>query len=95
MKSALRLATLSYAIALVDANLLFWTGGRRDAGNWGPATHTATVGRAAAEKDPVGWIPPKPTAPPGAKPFDLELRRRQASTTNWIAARSSGSDGSS
>ncbi|KAI0883258.1 uncharacterized protein GGS22DRAFT_190574 [Annulohypoxylon maeteangense] len=86
MTSALRLATLSYAIALVDAGLLFWSGGRRDAGNWGPARHTATVGGAAAEKDPVGWIPPKPTAPPGAMPFDIDLRRRQQTTTVTSAA---------
>ncbi|KAI2471948.1 hypothetical protein F4781DRAFT_64291 [Annulohypoxylon bovei var. microspora] len=86
MTSALRLATLSYAIALVDASLLFWSGGRRDAGNWGPARHTATVGAAAAEKDPVGWIPPKPTAPPGAKPFDLDLRRRQQTSSSTITA---------
>ncbi|KAI1451662.1 hypothetical protein F4805DRAFT_83134 [Annulohypoxylon moriforme] len=94
MTSALRLATLSYAIALVDASLLFWSGGRRDAGNWGPARHTATVGGggggAAAEKDPVGWIPPKPTAPPGAKPFDIDLRRRQASTTTITSAATCG-----
>ncbi|KAI1214588.1 uncharacterized protein F4807DRAFT_2808 [Annulohypoxylon truncatum] len=89
MTSALRLATLGYAIALVDASLLFWSGGRRDAGNWGPARHTATVGAgaaAAAGKDPVGWVPPQPTAPPGAKPFDLELRRRQQTTTITSAA---------
>ncbi|KAI0893233.1 hypothetical protein F4806DRAFT_200262 [Annulohypoxylon nitens] len=90
MTPALRLATLSYAIALVDGSLLFWSGGRRDAGNWGPATHTATVGGAAAAaatgKDPVGWIPPQPTAPPGAKPLDIELRRRQGTTTITSAA---------
>ncbi|KAI0112700.1 hypothetical protein F4776DRAFT_346868 [Hypoxylon sp. NC0597] len=75
MTSALRLASLSYAIARVDASLLFWSG-NHDAGNWGPARDT--VG--AAELDPVGWTP-KPTAPPGAKPLDHDLRRRQQTTT--------------
>ncbi|KAI0833075.1 hypothetical protein F5Y06DRAFT_307391 [Hypoxylon sp. FL0890] len=78
MTSALRLATLSYAIARVDASLLFWSGNHH-AGNWGPAKDT--VG--AAEIDPVGWSP-KPTAPPGAKPLDHELRRRQQTTTTVL-----------
>ncbi|KAI4862121.1 hypothetical protein F4820DRAFT_35819 [Hypoxylon rubiginosum] len=74
MTSVLRLATLSYAIALVDASfLLFWSD--RDVGNWGPATQTAGL----TEIDPVGWTP-KPTAPPGAKPLDFDLRRRQQTT---------------
>ncbi|OTA67927.1 hypothetical protein K449DRAFT_388724 [Hypoxylon sp. EC38] len=75
MTSALRLASLSYAIARVDASLLFWSR-NHDAGNWGPARDT--VG--AAGLDPVGWSP-KPTAPPGAKPLDHDLRRRQQTTT--------------
>ncbi|KAI1772932.1 hypothetical protein F4818DRAFT_128854 [Hypoxylon cercidicola] len=75
MTSVLRLATLSYAIALVDAGFLFWSD--RDAGNWGPAKHTAGL----TEIDPVGWTP-KPTAPPGAKPLDLDLRRRQQTVMN-------------
>ncbi|KAI0376651.1 hypothetical protein F5Y04DRAFT_200014 [Hypomontagnella monticulosa] len=79
MTSALRLATLSTAIACANASLLFWSG--HHAGNWGPAKDT--VG--PAELDPVGWTP-KPTAPPGAKPFDFELRRRQQTTTITAAA---------
>ncbi|KAI1135679.1 hypothetical protein F5Y05DRAFT_168161 [Hypoxylon sp. FL0543] len=79
MTSALRLATLSYAIARVDGSLLFWSGRKHDAGNWGPARDT--VG--AAEIDPVGWTP-KPTAPPGAKPLAHDLRRRQQSTTTTL-----------
>ncbi|KAI1391537.1 uncharacterized protein F4822DRAFT_397032 [Hypoxylon trugodes] len=44
-------------------------------GNWGPADISIGV----AGIDPEGWTP-KPTAPPGAKPYDLELRRRQRTT---------------
>ncbi|KAI1645554.1 uncharacterized protein F4817DRAFT_317604 [Daldinia loculata] len=79
MKSALRLATLSYAITNVDASLLFPSG--RNAGNWGPAKDVV----AASPIDPVGWAP-KPTAPPAAEPFDFELRRRQDETTTTIIA---------
>ncbi|KAI1377244.1 hypothetical protein F4677DRAFT_415693 [Hypoxylon crocopeplum] len=76
MASVLRLATLSYAVACVDASLLFWPG--RNVGNWGPAKQTLGL----ADIDPVGWSP-KPTAPPGARPFDLDidLRKRQQTTT--------------
>ncbi|KAI1661142.1 hypothetical protein F4813DRAFT_219100 [Daldinia decipiens] len=79
MKSALRLATLSYAITNVDASLLFPSG--RNAGDWGPAKDVV----AASPIDPVGWTP-KPTAPPAAEPFDFELRRRQDMTTTTIVA---------
>ncbi|XXH00757.1 hypothetical protein Hte_007108 [Hypoxylon texense] len=76
MTSVLRLASLSYAIALVDASFLsFWPD--RDADNWGPATQTAGL----TEIDPVGWTP-KPTAPPGAKPLNFDLRRRQQTTAS-------------
>ncbi|KAL7625781.1 hypothetical protein AAE478_005004 [Parahypoxylon ruwenzoriense] len=74
MTSALRLATLSYAIAYVDAAFSIRTG--HDAKNWGPTRQTVGL----TEMDPAGWTP-KPTAPPGAKPFDIELRRRQQSTS--------------
>ncbi|KAI1104906.1 hypothetical protein F4804DRAFT_331888 [Jackrogersella minutella] len=81
MTSALRLASLSYyAIASVNASLLAWSGSRSDAGNWGPARHT-DADAAAANINPVGTWTPKPTAPPRANPFDLELRRRQQTTT--------------
>ncbi|KAI2629147.1 hypothetical protein GGS26DRAFT_115320 [Hypomontagnella submonticulosa] len=85
MTSALRLATLSTAIAIACANAssLFWSG--HHAGIWGPAKDT--VG--PAEIDPVGWTP-KPTAPPGAKPFDFELRRRQQTTTTITAVATCG-----
>ncbi|OTB06190.1 hypothetical protein M426DRAFT_10007 [Hypoxylon sp. CI-4A] len=87
MTTALRLATLSYAIALADASnrLLLLRSGIQNAGNWGPASDTAAGAAAAAatatttQLDPVGWTP-KPTAPPAANPFDLDLRRRQQTT---------------
>lgn len=78
MSSVLRLVTLSYAIARVDASLLFWSD--RDAGYWGPAKETAGI----SEIDPEGWTP-KPTAPPGAKPFDHDLRRRQQTIASTSA----------
>lgn len=80
MTSVLRLATLSYAIALVDASFLFWTDRDAGNGNWGPAKQTAGL----TEIDPVGWTP-KPTAPPGAKPLDLDLRRRQQTSVSSAA----------
>ncbi|KAI0157881.1 hypothetical protein GGR52DRAFT_179861 [Hypoxylon sp. FL1284] len=75
MTSVLRLATLSYAVGLVDASLLARTD--RHAENWGPARQTAGL----SDTDPVGWTP-KPTAPPGAKPLDFDLRRRQQSASS-------------
>ncbi|KAI1767491.1 hypothetical protein GGR53DRAFT_112856 [Hypoxylon sp. FL1150] len=90
MTSVLRLATLSYAIALVDASFSLWpdrdAGGNGNGYNWGPAKQTAGL----TEIDPVGWTP-KPTAPPGATPFDLDLdldldlRRRQSTTISSAA----------
>ncbi|KAI1801379.1 hypothetical protein F4811DRAFT_534639 [Daldinia bambusicola] len=79
MKSALRLASLSYAITNVDASLLSPSG--HHAGNWGPAKDAV----AASPIDPVGW-PPKPTAPPALEPLDFQLRRRQDRTTTTTTA---------
>ncbi|KAI5859471.1 hypothetical protein GGS23DRAFT_319157 [Durotheca rogersii] len=70
MTSVLRLATLSYAVACVDAGFSIRAG--RHAKDWGPPTET--LGN--TQIDPAGWTP-KPTAPPGARPEDWELRRRQ------------------
>ncbi|KAI8960107.1 hypothetical protein F5Y11DRAFT_281223 [Daldinia sp. FL1419] len=87
MKSALRLATLSYAITNVDASFLFASD--RNAGNWGPEKHVAVAAASPASPaspiDPAGWVP-NPTAPPAAEPPDFEIRRRQGRTTTTTIA---------
>ncbi|KAI2623157.1 hypothetical protein GGR54DRAFT_38495 [Hypoxylon sp. NC1633] len=87
MASILRLATLSYAAAWVDASLLLFRPGR-DAGNWGPAKETPGL----AEIDPIRWAP-KPTAAPEAEFLDIDLRRRQRTTTTSPSSSSASTCG--